>query len=206
MTTLVEQLRRTFAFFAPANLARLNVHYAPPEGDTAVVIIDVQKKFCDPRGRRGNQKTQEISERIQKLAPAFRAAGVPTYVVYFARPAWLGGRARFYKFRPEKGDIKVRKYTDSAFDSGKLKDLLKSHGRKNLLVCGFNASACVYRTARDAKLNGFNVTLMEDLTGNDNRNPETLDYALRRMLSRGIGITTSAEALAGLSAPKQPGK
>lgn len=186
MKTLVCRLKKTFAFFAPANIARTNIRYSPVAGDTALLLIDVQKEFCDPKGRRGTAETREICERIQRLTPAFRNAGVPAYSVYMAFIPVLN-RAGYYLYRPEKDDVQIRKSTDSAFASSKIDRILKADGRRHLLVCGFNLNACVYKTVVDACNAGYRVVILEDLTGNDRLNPH--GDMIRKTLEKIYGVT-----------------
>ena len=119
--SLTTALKRVLPFFAPENLAKTKIDYAPKEGETALLIIDVQRAYCAPFGPRGTMKTRQISNNIKRLTPAFRAAGVATYVVYYDETEKPLREVDFYKVKPGPQDIAVRKYTDSAFRSGKLR-------------------------------------------------------------------------------------
>ncbi len=195
--SLAAALKRILPFFTPENLARTKIDYAPKPGETALLIIDVQREYCAPLGPRGTLKTRKISSDIKRLTPAFRAAGIPTYVVYYDDADKPLGKVDFYKVKPGPQDIAVRKYTDSAFRSGKLRGLLEEHGRKKLLVCGFNLSACVAQTIEDARREGYDVTLLSDLTGNDSMNGDGR-RALAKMTELGVEITTAKQALRAL--------
>jgi len=80
--------------------------------DLALLVIDVQQEFCDPQGARGNKETREVSQRIRRLVPAFRKAGVPVYVIYFADDPKKTQDVDFYEFRPRQGDFVLRKMTN----------------------------------------------------------------------------------------------
>ena len=82
LKSLAQRFKKTHAFFSQENLENLILKY---DQHVALLVIDVQKEFCDPAGRRGNGETEEISGRIQSIVPAFRKAGVPVYAVYFSR-------------------------------------------------------------------------------------------------------------------------
>lgn len=194
MTGFAQRLRRVLDFFRPENLAKQTIRY---EGDTALLVIDVQKEFCaEPdlldralfNMRRGNQETKDVSARIQSLVPEFRKAGIPVYAVYFD----LGGKPHFYNFKPVRGDVVLSKNNDSAFDRTDLKEILAEHGRKNLLTCGFNLNACVYQTAMDAVKEGFNVSLLRDLCGNDAVNDYEPAYYVNEMRNSGVTIEEDA--------------
>jgi nicotinamidase-related amidase len=198
MTTFREQLKKVFAFFSPENLAAQKVKY---EGDVALLVIDVQREFCDPDGRRGNAETAEVSKRIQSLVPEFRKAGVPIYAVYFSEEKKKNASdIDFYEFTPHPDDVLVAKNADSAFKGSNIKKILQRDKRKTLLTCGFNLNACVKSTAMDALIEGFDVCLLRDLTGNDNGN----DYSnitndtLTKVRDMGATIEKSDTVLARL--------
>lgn len=196
MSNLKDQLARVLPFFRPENLAEQAIRY---EGEVALLVIDVQKEFCDPSKKRGNQQTEVIAKRIRALVPQFRQASVPVYAIYFD---WSAKKKKkeasevdFYEFQPEPEDVLVGKDRDSAFTGSDIEKILRKDGRKSLLVCGFNVSACVRDTVMDAREKGFDVTLLEDLAGNDNLNPRTPDAALKEMRQAGIEITQSETVL-----------
>lgn len=56
------QFKKYSDFFRSKNLAQQTLKY---EGNPALLVIDVQKKFCDPKNERGNLETKVISKRIQ---------------------------------------------------------------------------------------------------------------------------------------------
>ena len=198
---LPERLKKTGEFFDPENLASLSLKYA--EGEVALLVIDVQKQFCDPEGKRGNKETTEISERIQSLVPEFRKADIPVYAVYYST---TGDKEReevdFYKFQPAANDTLIAKNADSAFKGSNIADILHRDHKKLLLACGFNLNACVKRTIDDARKAGFDVCLMEDLSGNDALNAGySPDTFLKQMREGGTVITSSENVLRQINAP-----
>lgn len=154
---------------ADGDIHRILARTIEAEKNTALLVIDVQEEFCNPMFTRGNEETESVSKKIQKLAPAFREASIPVYAI------WYGGTTRrtkknppvFYNFQPEEQDIKVKKLKPSVFDcfEASMDFRLKMAGIKNLLLCGFNRSSCVMFSALDAKNHGYNTYLLEDLSG-----------------------------------------
>ncbi len=201
LKSLAQRFKKTHAFFSQENLENLILKY---DQHVALLVIDVQKEFCDPAGRRGNGETEEISGRIQSIVPAFRKAGVPVYAVYFSRNGEKNPQEiDFYKFQPAPEDKLVAKNTDSAFHSGKLKDILAADKPKLLLACGFNQIACVLDTVLSARQLGYDICLMEDLTGNDKGcliDKRWASSSRKEMLRKGAVMTTSAEVLKHLHA------
>lgn len=143
----------------------------------ALIVIDVQRRYCDPSLKRGNESTHKTAGKIAELAPVFREAGVDVYCVYTS-PSITGyfnqntaeeiAQFHFYRFIPDyDNDILVPKTSQSAFQSGNFNKLLRDSGKSQLLVCGVNLSACVYDTVMDARDHAFQVTILRDLTADD---------------------------------------
>jgi nicotinamidase-related amidase len=166
----------------------------------ALLLIDIQKKFCDPDLHRGNDETVRVSYRIMSATREFRQAGLPFYPIYFTRSRQEPLRKiDFYGFVPTPDDTIFQKNTDSAFDSTSIGPTLKRDGYTDLLVCGFNLNACVRDTILDAASNGFKVALLRDLTGNDNHNnPAESEKTLATLTKAGVIITSSQTALTRL--------
>src|SRR5688500_16544059 len=112
-----------------------------PANDTVVLVIDVQKQFCDPKTR-GNKRTEKASERISAIIPAFREAGLPVYAVYFSTERLKAHQIDFYKFKPDRQDILVAKNSESACRGSNIHEILKKNNIKTILACGFNINAC----------------------------------------------------------------
>jgi len=142
----------------------------------ALCVIDVQHEFCnphysfDPRDNRGSAHTAKIATHIAGLAPAFRAAGCPLYMIYYDRYLYKAPNyadTLLYKVKTAPGDQLFPKRDSSAFADGRLDQELRQAGIKNLLLCGFNLNACVYDTARDGLALGYNICILGDAVGND---------------------------------------
>lgn len=192
-TTLQEQLEKVSAFFTPENLAQQTIQY---DGEIALLVIDVQKTFCDPKENLGNAETVAVSKRIQSIVPEFRKAGIPVYAVYVSFEPKDISEVDFYEFTPHPTDVPVRKVDTSAFRGSNIQEILQKDKRKLLLTCGFNLNACVRQTVEDAAQAGFEVCVLRDLTGNnkgcDGNNAE---IHVKCMKAKGISFAKSAEAL-----------
>lgn len=176
---------------------------AGAENDTALVIIDVQRQFCDPSNKRGNAQTDEIAGKIASIVPAFRAAGIPVYAVYYSDPETQSpGSPDWFKFEPANSDILVPKTNTSAFGSSSLDTLLRQNHHRHLLVCGFNLNACITRTIAGALQRNYDVTLLQDLAGNDSSNTDDPQRYITALRNEGARIITSEEELRKLAARK----
>jgi nicotinamidase-related amidase len=179
-----------------------------PDSDTALMIIDVQKEFCSPLRWRGTLQTRAVARDIAHAAPAFRAAGIPVYAVYFVDAADIHMDAAreqmnrgtdHYKFHPAPQDRVILKNWNSAFRHGDVSARIHAAGHRNLLLCGFNLNSCVKETAIDGASAGFNIRLLRDLCGNDRENPEPYtSRAVTKMKENGIIFSDSATELSAL--------
>lgn len=164
--------------------------------DVALLVIDVQKAFCDPRGSRGTRETADISERIASIVPEFRKAGVAVYAIYFDSSMCRNvSQVDWFKFTPANTDIPVAKNDDSAFAGSNIASLLRQNHHHKLIACGFNLSFCVKDTILDAREEGFEVALMRDLSTNGICRANNPPQDIRTFRENGIDITTSREAL-----------
>jgi nicotinamidase-related amidase len=170
--------------------------------DCVLMVVDVQRHFCDPSYRdkygepRGSDHTDEVAKSIAKAIPQFRQLGVDVSWIYsheysFWPRSSLKSFGGFHLAEPDrKKDQFFAKYDDSIFQPTGLishfmwanglpapktafEKYLRQQNKKTVITCGFNLSACVRSSARDALSNGFNVIALEDLCANDNENPST---------------------------------
>lgn len=198
------KLKSVFDFFRPEVQANTKIKLDPSKGDVALLVIDVQREYADPAQGRGNRETRQVTRRINSLIPAFRAAGLPAYVVYFSDFEKKPEDIDFYMFRPNPEDKLIAKDHDSAFKGSNIDKILKSDKRKTLLTCGFNLNACVFKTVMDARDHGFDVVLLRDLTGNDNENDRSqTQERLAEMQKRGVTFMNSLDLLEDISAFKK---
>lgn len=174
--------------------------------EVVLLVLDVQKQFCIPEAG-GNAKIEAISERIQSLAPEFRKAGIQVYpIYYFDDIKKKASEADFYKFTPDKNDIPITKTESSAFQGSSIKEILEKDHKKRLVVCGFNLSSCVLNTVMDARKAGFEVWLLQDLTGDNDhfiyKDIRSKEDSLRKMQEEGVVMTTSEKVLGQLRESK----
>ncbi|MFH1157279.1 MAG: cysteine hydrolase [Pseudomonadota bacterium] len=178
----------------------------PYPEEVVFVVIDVQNQFCIP-GAGGNAQIEAISERIQSLAQEFRKAEIPVYAVYyFDDMKKKASEEDFYKFTPDKNDISITKTESSAFQGSSIKEILEKDHKKRLVVCGFNLSSCVLNTVMDARKAGFEVWLLQDLTGDNDhfiyKDTRSKEDSLRKMQAEGVVMTTSEKVLRQLREPR----
>lgn len=165
----------------------------------ALLLIDVQERYCNPEKGRGNADTAQTAKHIGALVPHFRKAGLPIYSIFFKHPHLKSGQTDFYHYRPASNDHLHMKRDDSAFTgcSGKMLDAsLKNNRHKNLLIMGFNATACLLETVNDARKLGYNCTIAADAIGNDDCCGVTMLPDLRYLFNAHcVSFISAAQAL-----------
>lgn len=143
----------------------------PNAQNTAVLVIDTQRHFCDPKSGRGTPETKETAERIQAVLPSFRAAGIPVYFIALVPDGQTMSKFSpygFYGAEPDRTqDSVLTKTAESAFFQTQLADILRKNGHTNLLLMGVNKSSCVAATAADASRAGFSPRILKDLCADD---------------------------------------
>ena len=185
----------------------------PTPSNTAVIVIDTQRQFCDPKSGRGSEETKATAERIQSILPAFREAGIPVYFVAFVPPGQSMSRFSpygFYGAEPDRArDTVLTKTSESAFQQTRLADILRKNGHENLLLVGFNKSSCVAATAADASRNGFKPRILKDLCADDRAaaaENQKHGIAKKWLAQNGVPEIESKSALSYLKhAPAAPG-
>jgi nicotinamidase-related amidase len=162
----------------------------------ALLVVDMQDQFCRPGFDRGTPDTQAVADRIVSLLPAFRRAGMAVYPVYYCRYSYAPlSYIDCYGPRPQDQDIVTIKARNSAFADTTLAATLRRHGHRHLYVTGFNINACVRDTALDGVKNGFRVTAIRDLCGNDDYNRRDPREAWTTMKTGGVRFTTAAHLM-----------
>jgi nicotinamidase-related amidase len=135
--------------------------------NAALVIIDVQQGFLDPRWGRRNHPQAE--QNIAALLAAWRKAGRPLFHVQHGSRSDKGafhpgtpGHAFKPEAQPLPGEIVIPKEVNSAFIGTDLEARLRAGGIETVVLCGLTTDHCVSTTARMAGNLGFQTFLVED--------------------------------------------
>ncbi|MBB6735404.1 cysteine hydrolase family protein [Cohnella zeiphila] len=161
--------------------------------ETALVIIDMQNDFCHEDGASAKGGMADIPAfqacvpKIETLISSARSSGVPVIFVYMTleestkSEAWKNKfgtemsiiekgtwGTEFYKLVPQEGDVLVEKHRFSAFIGTNLDLILRSMGRKSIVLTGVLTNVCVESTARDGFMLDYNVTMVSDAVAGSN--------------------------------------
>lgn len=173
----------------------------------AHLIIDPQRYYSDPSLKpftRGTRHTKQRAEKLGKVTPLFRAAGIQTAISYYAEilsdhyDEVQGGLFKV-EARPDLGDIIVAKNASSAFYDRHMHEALQARGITNLFVSGFNACACVHETVVLAPKDTYRIAVLEDCIGQDRHYEADIPEYIEKMRDSGAFITNSKDALTFLN-------
>ncbi len=182
----------------------------------ALVVVDVQEGFDDPRwGRRNNPQCER---RIEGLVAAWEAAGWPVVVVRHdsaepdspLRPDRAGNQLR--PFLRGRGDLLVAKSVHSSFHGEPdLAAWLRGQGIGAVAVCGLTTNHCCETTTRVACDLGLQASFIADATATFDRlslsgrviSAEALtEVTLANLAGEFATVADTATVLAGL--PSRP--
>jgi nicotinamidase-related amidase len=136
---------------------------------TALLLVDVQQGFDDPRW--GSRNNPEAEARMARLLAAWRDRGLPVIHIQHCStdpdsPLRLDqpGSALKEATGPRPGELVIQKRVNSAFIETPLEDHLEREGISTLVVVGLTTDHCVSTTVRMAGNLGFTVFLVSDAT------------------------------------------
>lgn len=158
---------------------------------TALVVVDMQNYFLDPRYPAACPVARDIVPNVNRLAAAVRkVGGVVVWLQHFApdsfEKSWSAIRERFtadraktyreslhasaegYQLWPgmdvRAGDEAIAKRRYSAFipGSSNIADVLADRGIDTLIVTGVATNVCCESTARDAMMLNYRVLMVSD--------------------------------------------
>ncbi len=135
--------------------------------NTALIIVDVQKGFDDPKyGERNNPFAEQIIEKTLTLWRKLKRPVVHIQHSSTEKDSPLRPDQPGFQFKPEsmptEGEPVFRKSVHSAFIGTGLEAYLRENGIKILVICGLTTDQCVSTTTRMAGNLGFKVYLVGD--------------------------------------------
>jgi len=185
--------------------------------NAALVIVDLQKAFDDPRtGRRNNPEAEANTGR---LLAAWRRTGRPViHAQHLSRdPDWPyrpGQPGCDFKEEvcPQAGELVVQKSTNNAFIDTGLGPYLDNKAIHTLVFAGVATNNCVEATVRMAGNLGYEAYLVADATATADRTDlagrvwraeEIQALTLANLQGEYATVTSTGEILARLVAPRR---
>ncbi len=146
----------------------------PLSPQTALLVIDVQRGFEDPRW--GARNNPDAEANIARLLAAWRTSGRPVVHVHHDSRAPDGafrpgtpGNAPKPEAEPHAGEPVHRKSVNSAFIGTSLEADLRARGVESLVIVGLTTNHCVSTTTRMAGNLGFDTSIVSDATATFDR-------------------------------------
>lgn len=150
---------------------------APDNSPLALLLIDVINDLEFADGDKLARYAIPMAPRLAALADRARSAGIPVLYVNDNFGKWrsdfhrllahcldedVRGRPLVQQVRPTPDDYFVLKPRHSAFYATTLHTLLRHFGARTVVLTGLATNICVYFTAADAVLRGFDLFIPGD--------------------------------------------
>ncbi len=170
----------------------------------ALLLVDLQKYFCQKEGRAYLPGVERILRTAQKLLNAFVEKDLPTIVTIHrgnspSMVRWWNNVVDDDQTEPCldcRGSIILYKDSYDAFHMTDLEEILRKRKIEQLVLGGVMTHLCVETTARSAFVRGFDVIVVEDVCWDKN---DWYHFAALKNLAHGFGvITNSGELLCAL--------
>ena len=138
-----------------------------PAAAAALLLIDIQQGFLDPRW--GERNNPQAEQRAAALLHAWRGAAAPVYHIQHLSlepesPLRAGGPGAAFQalVQPLAHEPVISKHVNSAFIGTDLEAQLRGAGVTQLVIAGLTTDHCVSTTTRMAGNLGFRVWLVAD--------------------------------------------
>lgn len=154
---------------------------------SVLVVVDMQESFLAPVHRR-----EEVERNVAFLMQAANLLGVPVLatVQYASR---MGGVMDSLQAHLPEGVEVIDKLCFSCFGQESFARQLQATGKQQVLLVGIETHICMMQTALDLLEAGYQVHVPWDATSS--RGEQDARFALERMRSRGVCITSVESAL-----------
>lgn len=144
--------------------------------NTALIIVDVQKFFENPRwGKRNNPQAEE---NIGLLLEKWRDTERPIYHIQHVEGEFTPAREFKDFIKPLEGEPIIRKSVNSSFIGTNLESSLRDREIDTVVIVGLTTNHCVETTTRMAGNLGFHTFLVTDATATfDRKGPDGKVYS-----------------------------
>ncbi|MBI1730503.1 cysteine hydrolase [Candidatus Acetothermia bacterium] len=151
--------------------------------DAALILIDVQKGFDDPKW--GARNNLDAEKRMAQLLEAWRGAGRPVFHVQHLsrmagsplRPGQKGCEIKEIVMPLDREPV-IQKHVNSAFIGTALEYRLLESGIEAVVLAGLTSDHCISTTARMSANLGFETFVVSDATATfDRTGPNGKHYA-----------------------------
>ncbi len=145
----------------------------------ALLVIDMQRYFCDPEGPAYGRDFELVIEPAQNLIDCFADRGLPVFATKYHSKGGIGPTEKWWgnSLEPDSPwvDIDPRiklpndaqvlgKHLYGTFSATDLDERLRKIGCDSVVICGVMTDLCCETTAREAFQLGYTVYFVGDAT------------------------------------------
>jgi biuret amidohydrolase len=99
------------------------------------------------------------------------------------------------ELQPMPGEIIIDKPGKSAFFATDLEHILRTTGRKHLILCGITTDVCVHTTLREANDRGFECLILSDGTGATQQEHHAAALTMTSMQGGIFGVVSDSQSV-----------
>ena len=156
------------------------------KNNSILVIVDVQERLIPSMSRQ-----QALIDNLSRLVRGITALKMPI-ILTEQYPEKLGGTVAEISSIPDD-PILVSKRCFSCWQESTFRNKLNSVNHENVILAGIETHVCVYQSAIDLIINGFNVHLVADAVSS--RKDSNREFGIERMKQDGVKLTTTEMVL-----------
>lgn len=163
--------------------------------NTLLVVIDVQGNLA-----RVVAESESAILAVERLVQGAKLLELPVLLTAQV-PEKIGHTIpEIAGLLPEQSDLPRVHF--SIWQDDAVQKAIRSSGRRQVLLCGFEAHICLFQSSLDLTAEGFEVYLAADAVSS--RNPYNKAIALQELANQGVHLTTVEMALFSLLRSAQP--
>ena len=148
---------------------------------TLLVVIDVQGKLA-----RVVAESEAAIKAVQQLVQGAGLLKIPVLLTAQV-PEKIGHTIpEVAGLLPDQSDLPRVHF--SIWQDTVVQQAIRNSGRRQVLLCGFEAHICLYQSSLDLLAQGFEVTLVADAVSS--RNSYNKAIALQELTNQGVHLTT----------------
>lgn len=145
-----------------------------------LIVVDVQEKLVSALDK------DVVVKRAGVLTQAAKILEIPT-IVTEQYPKGLGSTVPFVKDKLIDSVKIIEKTAFSAVKEKGFMEVLKSYGKKQIVLCGIETHVCVHQTCADLITEGFDVYVVKDACAS--RSKYEFKQGIERMQENGAKIS-----------------
>lgn len=154
--------------------------------NSILVVVDVQGKLFQVM-----HEKEFLLKNLLNLIQGVKVLGIPV-VLTEQNPQRMGVTVAQIKELLNEANA-IPKLTFSCCANEGFMDVLKPLNRRQVLLCGMETHICIYQTALELKVCGYEVEVVSDAVSS--RTAENKEVGLEKLKAAGIGVTSVETAL-----------